>query len=94
MEDINRDVSEIDMPNIIFTTENIRLKLKNLNVNKSPGPDNIHSKVLKEAYDVLAIPLKLLFESSFEQKQLPSDWKSANISAIFKKGSKLEVSNY
>ena len=83
-----------EMPDIVFTVENIKLKLQNLNVNKSSGPDNIHPKILKEANDVLALPLKILFETSFNQKMLPQDWRSANISAILKKGSKLDVSNY
>jgi hypothetical protein len=43
---------------------------------------------------VLALPLKIIFETSFRLKNLPFEWKSANISAIFKKGSKLDICNY
>ena len=82
------------MTDICFNIEDIKQKLKNLNVNKSAGPDNIHPRILKEACDVLALPLKIIFENSFKQNKLPSDWITANISAIFKKGSKLEVNNY
>ena len=83
-----------DMSDISFKIENIKMKLKHLNVNKSPGPDNIHPRILSEASEILALPLKILFESSFKQQELPLDWKSANISTIFKKGSKLDISNY
>ena len=83
-----------EMTDIVFNVENIKLKLQNLNVNKSSGPDNIHPKILNEANDVLALPLKILFETSFKLKMLPHDWRSANISAIFKKGSKLDIQNY
>ena len=83
-----------EMTDICFNVDDIKIKLKNLNVNKSQGPDNIHPKILKEANEVLALPLHILFETSFRLKQLPQDWKSANISAIFKKGSKLDVGNY
>ena len=83
-----------EMTDICFNIEDIKQKLKNLNVNKSAGPDNIHPRILKEACDVLALPLKIIFENSFKQNKLPSDWITANISAIFKKGSKLEVNNY
>ena len=62
---------------------------RNLNVNKSQGPDNIHPKILKEANEVLAKPLQKIFETSFKMKQIPLDWKTADISAIFKKGNKI-----
>ena len=94
IENLNLNVQDTFMSDIVFDVENIKTKLKNLNVNKSSGPDNIHSKILNESSEILALPLKIIFESSFKLKQLPSDWKSANISAIFKKGSKLEVNNY
>ena len=82
------------MADISFKIENIKMKLKHLNVNKSPGPDNIHPRILSEASEILALPLQILFETSFKQQELPLDWKSANISTIFKKGSKLDISNY
>ena len=62
--------------------------------NKSPGPDNIHPRLLKELADVLALPISLLFQKSLESKQLPQDWKSANVTPIFKKGNKGDSKNY
>jgi len=38
--------------------------------------------------------LKILFETSYKTGILPSDWRSANITAIYKKGNKKELSNY
>ena len=38
--------------------------------------------------------MKLLFEKSFTLNSLPIDWRSGNITTIFKKGSKLEPGNY
>ena len=82
------------MTDISFNAVDIQLRLGNLNVNKSQGPDNIHPKILKEANEVLAKPLQKIFETSFKMKQIPLDWKTADISAIFKKGNKLDVGNY
>ena len=90
----NVKIRQKDMADISFKIENIKVKLKHLNVNKSPGPDNIHPRILSEASEILALPLQILFETSFKQQELPLDWKSANISTIFKKGSKLDISNY
>ena len=36
----------------------------------------------------------MLFETSYKLNQLPVDWKSGYITAIFKKGSKSDPSNY
>lgn len=93
-ESLKCEIEAEDMADISFKIENIKMKLKHLNVNKSPGPDNIHPRILSEASEILALPLKILFETSFKKQELPLDWKSANISTIFKKGSKLDISNY
>jgi Reverse transcriptase (RNA-dependent DNA polymerase) len=68
--------------------------LTKLQQEKSPGPDGIHSRVLKECAAVLAKPLTMLFKSSLEEGQLPRAWKEANVSPIHKKGPKSSVDNY
>ena len=50
--------------------------------------------VLKELAEELALPLTLLLNKCFETGQMPSDWKTANVSCIFKKGSKIDPGNY
>jgi len=60
-------------------------RLQKLNVNKSPGPDGIHSRILLETANEIAYPLKLMFENSFNAKELPSEWKCANITPLHKK---------
>ena len=49
---------------------------------------------MKECAEVLAVPLSILFGASFNQAILPRDWKKANITAIFKKGSRTDRTNY
>ena len=82
------------LPELIITEEMVMKKLKNLKVNKSPGPDGIHPRVLFELRDQLVIPLTALYKSSIELEQIPQDWKDAYISAIFKKGNKRKPNNY
>ena len=79
---------------ISITEEIVLNKLKQLNVNKSPGPDQIHPRIVKELADVLAHPLYLIFRSSLKNGKVPLDWKTANITAIFKKGDKQLAENY
>ena len=68
-----------------FSEQIIFEKLNNLKVTKSPGPDNIHPRILYELRHKLVLPLKILFNTSYKLNQLPSDWKTGHITAIFKK---------
>jgi len=54
-----------------------------MNVYKSPGPDLIHPRILKELATEIAEPLTVLFNNSLEDSVLPNDWKKSQISAIF-----------
>ena len=38
--------------------------------------------------------LTFIFQSSLDQGQLPQDWKSANITPIYKKGNRTDPANY
>ena len=82
------------MSSVTFDYDDIVTRLKKLNVNKSEGPDGIHPRVLLENAELLAYPLRIIFERSFKLSTLPLDWRSANITTIFKKGSKLDTGNY
>ena len=79
---------------VIFSDEIILDKLSNLKINKSPGPDLLHPRILYEARHQLLTPLRLLFETSYKTGTLPYEWKVANTIPIYKKGSKTEVNNY
>jgi hypothetical protein len=68
--------------------------LQNLNSSKTPGPDNLHPRSLKECANELAPSLCLIFNKSLRTGKLPSDWKQENITPVFKKGSKALVPNY
>ena len=50
--------------------------------------------MLFELKDVIAHPLFLIFKKSLEIGKLPTDWKLAEVTAIFKKGVKTDRGNY
>ena len=79
---------------INITEEQIVKKLKKLKVNKSPGPDSVHPRVINELAETLSVPLVIIYNTSIRTKTLPMDWKHANVSVIFKKGSKTTPKNY
>ena len=62
--------------------------------NKSPGVDGIPPKLLKEIVEQISTPLAKLFNSSLEEGIVPSEWKKANITLLFKKGSRNKSENY
>ena len=68
--------------------------LKNLDVNKALGPDNISPYVLKKCASQLAIPLAQLFNTCTDQQVWPKAWKRARVVATHKKKSRTCVENY
>ena len=68
--------------------------LKELDVNKPPGPDNIHPKFLYETAVLISKPLTHIFSLSLRSSILPAEWKVAKITPIFKTGNKSHTNNY
>ena len=85
---------EFEVPLLTITQDMVYKKLDSINKTKSAGPDEIHPRVYYELRDVITTPLTTLFNSSLSQKEIPDDWRLANISPIFKKGKKEIPSNY
>ena len=69
--------------NLVIKESQVKDKFSNLNPNKSPGPDTLYPRLLKELSDELAGPLANLFNMSIENSTLPKDWKITEITAIF-----------
>ena len=65
-----------------------------LNNNKTPGPDELYPRELKELKDVIRHPLKQILNESLKTGVVPNDFKIANVTPIFKKGDKNLSSNY
>ena len=82
-------VSEIEV-----TAEQVEKKLKALNTTKSPGPDKLYPRVLNELSCELSGPLSVLFNKTISNGILPDDWKTAEITAIFKKGDRTDTNNF
>jgi len=68
--------------------------LKNIKEHKVFGPDKIPNRLLKECATEIAPSLVLLFQASIKQSKVPSEWKHALVSPIYKKGDKSLPSNY
>lgn len=54
--------------------------------------DGMHPWLLRELADVVVMLLSTIFEKSW--REVPDDWKNANVTSIFKKGKKENPGNY
>ena len=72
------------------TPEDVESEIKTLKNNKSSGPTSIPTKVFKN----FAKPLTDLINLSFSTGKFPSSLKTAKVILVFKKGDKLDCSNY
>ena len=69
-------------------------QLNNINPSKAQGPDGIPPWFLNTYAAQLAPILHNIFQLSVDSRQVSEAWKNANVTAIFKKGSRTEAANY
>ena len=86
--------TEKEMEYNIISDDEIALLLKNMDGNKSPSPDGYHPCFIKELADFIIEPIGIIFRNSMESGTIPSQWKEARVSAIYKKGNKKLAGNY
>ena len=79
---------------LTIDTNGVAKLLENLNPAKACGPDGIPNMILKTCADAIAPALTCIYRRSIQTGQLPADWRSANITAVFKKGERNKAENY
>ena len=79
---------------INFSAVEIKTKIDKLKPASAPGNDNITVKQLQLLRDQVCVPLEIIFTRSLESGEVPQSWREANVTPIFKKGTKSSASNY
>eukprot|EP00061_Rhincodon_typus_P000987 g13375.t1 len=78
---------------VAITKEKVLVKLIGLKVDKSPGPNGLHPRALKEIAEEIVAALVVIFQESLESRRVPEDWKIANVTPLFKKGIRQKMKN-
>ncbi len=76
--------SEHTLQNLEISTEDVLNTLNDMKANTSSRPDNVYFIIFKETTNEMASTLSSLFNKSLRQGLVPADWKTANVTPIFK----------
>ena len=100
IDDTDKSVPADDTPplrcldRIVLRQHEVPDVLRLLNTNKASGPDAIHDKLLKVAYDIISKPLCAIFNISLKTKHFPNKWKLTNVTPVHKNEDKNIIGNY
>lgn len=88
------DMSHID--DIHIDDQDVYQLLISMDIFKSHGPDEIHSKILKllSGNPTFVGAVSKLFRSCVKYEKVPEIWKYAIVIPLFKKGCRSDASNY
>ena len=82
------------MADIEINVNGVEKLLASLNPKKAIGPDKVSTWMLKTFAPTIAPILQSIFIQSLSSGEVPLDWKTAKISAIYKKGERSDSGNY
>ena len=79
---------------ITFNEEEVLKRLLSLREDKSAGVDEMSSRFIKAVCHEITVPVTILFNLSMSECKVPYDWKHANVTPIYKQGSRSSPENY
>ena len=82
------------MPDFDISENGVLKLLGTLKPNKAAGPDGLRPHLLRDLRTTIAPILTRIFNLSYDTGHVPSDWKTANVTPAYKKGSKNKAANY
>jgi len=93
-QDIFRGGESDRLKDITISVDAVKVRLNKLREDKSPGVDDMSPRLLRMISEEIAYPTTVLFNQSMNEGDVPLDWKLANVTPIFKKGSRNQPENY
>ena len=100
--ELEQDSPLTGMRNLLFsemsfgqlTESGVHNVVKDINISKSSGIDNISSFILKETFSILTTEITYMFNLSLQKAIFPSTFKRALVIPIPKSGNLTNVQNY
>eukprot|EP00061_Rhincodon_typus_P002363 g17344.t1 len=89
-----RESQGAELSMVASTKEKMLEKLIGLKVDRSPGPDGLHPRVLKEIAEEIVQAIVVIFQESLESGRVPEDCKIANVTPLLKRGIRQKTENY
>lgn len=89
-----RQSTSSSLCSIICSEDDIFNLLSTYKAKTASGPDGISSKMLRGTAESISSSLTTLFNLSLSQGVVPADWKTSNVTPIFKAGDQSLASNY
>ena len=87
---IHTDPNEV--PEI--TSWEVETALRDMKNSTATGNDHINIDTLKAGEDTISKTLAKLYTKCLSERRIPTAWKNAKITTIFKKGNKKDLKNY
>ena len=82
------------LADVKITTKKVEEKVRKLRKGAAAGPDKIGPQLLQELVKEISSPLATVMRKTLEEGSVPDDWRTANVSPIYKKGPKHSPGNY
>jgi Reverse transcriptase (RNA-dependent DNA polymerase) len=93
-EQVRRESSEISWQEMTISMSVVFEKLKELDIKKAPGPDQLPPLLFCRCASALTFPLFEIFNQSLKSGIFPTEWKTAHVTPIHKDGSAHDARNY
>ena len=77
-----------------ISPEMVTSKLNKLKMNKASGIDSVGTRMLIELSQEISDIVAELFNKSLTTGEIPQEWRLANVTAVYKKGKKINPANY
>jgi len=90
----NRTKNNASIDSVSFTADSIYAAARNVKPKTTKDPDGFSSVLMVKLIPALCIPLALIFSSFLSVGKVPSSWKCATVTPIFKKGLASDTANY
>ena len=77
-----------------ITKEKVQKYLRNLDLSKATGTDNIGPRLLKLLASYISESITHICNKSIQNSEFPEKWKEGKVTPLFKSGTKEDINNY